>query len=352
MELHELNRAFDQFSPTQEQKEAMCRRLLEPEPPKKPHSRRKKIPVVLAAAAAILAASGAAAVTTGFGSHILDYFGVPEEETDLFSQEWVPVGQSHTFRNGWTVEVQQMYTGLYSAGLLVDVTAPEGVVLDGDIYSLGCYWDETALWPNRIGGQSVDYIPDSAPDDGRVSFLVTIDSTTEDPASLLGLETEFYPYRLTEISTDDGTEQTFDFVGGSWTVDLDFTLSERASGFLQRVDRPLTAGGEEVILEEVYLSPLSVCYSIRTQEGVPFSGTAWDACTPAYNAPVVLTLRSGETVALDSFLNGWAQRTDTSGYTFAQTGYRPERVFNPEQVVSLTILGQTFPLDQLTPVES
>ena len=31
---------------------------------------------------------------------------------------------------------------------------------------------------------------------------------------------------------------------------------------------------------------------------------------------------------------------------------RPERVFDPAEIASITIFGQTFPLDGLVPVES
>ena len=41
-----------------------------------------------------------------------------------------------------------------------------------------------------------------------------------------------------------------------------------------------------------------------------------------------------------------------SGCTFARVGYRPERVFDPAEIASITIFGRTFPLDGLVPVES
>ena len=56
MELRELNRAFDQFSPTQEQKEAIRARLLHAERKSRPMKWMKKTIAVAAAAAVLLKA--------------------------------------------------------------------------------------------------------------------------------------------------------------------------------------------------------------------------------------------------------------------------------------------------------
>ena len=142
MEDHDIYRVFEQVKPTRSQEEAMLERLFLEERKGRPMKLMKKTIAVLAAAALLLTTCAFAAVT-GLGRQVLDYFGVRQEDEALFSQEWEPVGLSHTFQNGWTVDVNQMYTGLYSAAILVDVTAPEGVVLDGDNYSLKYWWEET-----------------------------------------------------------------------------------------------------------------------------------------------------------------------------------------------------------------
>lgn len=357
MEDRDIYRVFEQIKPTQSQEEAMLERLFWEERKGRPMKLMKKTVAVLAAAALLLTTCAFAAVT-GLGRQVFDYFGVRQEDEALFSQEWEPVGLSHTFQNGWTVDVNQMYTGLYSAAILVDVTAPEGVVLDGDSYSLEYWWEETGdSWPPRMGGGSLDYLPDGNSADGKVSFLITA-KCHEDPASLLGLETKFYPYRLTEYDYSEGVEETFDFVGGHWTTDLIITLSEQASGFVQSVGQPLTVEGEEVLLDFVYLSPIAVFYGILPSGGDSFSDVIWNNLDS-----VTLTTQSGETVLMaepvygiaeikrDPLPHGMFERA-YSQYTFARAGYRPERVFDPAEIASITIFGQTFPLDGLVPVES
>ena len=353
MEDRDIYRVFEQVKPTRSQEEAMLERLFSEERKGRPMKLMKKTIAVLAAAALLLTTCAFAAVT-GLGRQVLDYFGVRQEDEALFSQEWEPVGLSHTFQNGWTVDVNQMYTGLYSAAILVDVTAPEGVVLDGDSYSLEYWWEETGdPWPLRMGGGRPDYLPDGNSADGKVSFLITADCH-EDPASLLGLETKFYPYRLTEYDYSEGVEETFDFVGGHWTTDLTITLSEQASGFVQSVGQPLTVEGEEVLLDSVYLSPIAVFYSVRSIGDDPFSDSVWNDLGIS---SVALVTQSGETILMAEQVYGTAAREPKNGlpgygYTFIQMGERPERVFDPAEIASITIFGQTFPLDGLVPVES
>lgn len=354
MEDRDIYRVFEQVKPTRSQEEAMLERLFSEERKGRPMKLMKKTIAVLAAAALLLMTC-AFAVVTGLGRQVFDYFGVRQEDEALFSQEWEPVGLSHTFQNGWTVDVNQMYTGLYSAAILVDVTAPEGVVLDGDNYSLKYWWEETGdPWPLRMGGGRPDYLPDGNSADGKVSFLITADCH-EDPASLLGLETKFYPYRLTEYDYSEGVEETFDFVGGHWTTDLTITLSEQASGFVQSVGQPLTVEGEEVLLDSVYLSPIAVFYSVRSSRDDPLCDSIWEVLISSSAASPVLTTQSGETVLMAEQVYGRAAgepENGLPGYTSVRVGERPERVFDPAEIASITIFGQTFPLDGLVPVES
>lgn len=160
-------------------------------------------------------------------------------------------------------------------------------------------------WPHRMNGWGQDYLPDGNSADGKVSFLITADCN-EDPASLLGLETKFYPYRLTEYDYSEGVEETFDFVGGHWTTDLTITLSEQASGFVQSVGQPLTVEGEEVLLDSVYLSPIAVFYSVRSSRDDPLCDSIWEVLISSSAASPVLTTQSGETVLMAEQVYGRA----------------------------------------------
>lgn len=75
----------------------------------------------------------------------------------------------------------------------------------------------------------------------------------------------------------------------------------------------------------------------------------------------LFSTQSGETVRMAEQVYGRAAgETETVSYgmfertyaPFARVGYRPERVFDPAEIASITIFGRTFPLDGLVPVES
>ena len=106
MELRELNRAFDQFSPTQEQKEAIRARLLHAERKRRPMKRMKKTIAVLAAAALLLMTCAFAAVT-GLDQRLLNYLGVSAQEEPLLSPMAVPL-DIVVEDSGCTLEVKQV----------------------------------------------------------------------------------------------------------------------------------------------------------------------------------------------------------------------------------------------------
>ena len=112
--------------------------------------------------------------------------------------------------------------------------------------------------------------------------------------------------------------------------------------------------GEEILLDSVYLSPIAVFYSVRSIGDDPFSDSVWNDLGIS---SVALVTQSGETILMAEQVYGTAAREPKNGlpgygYTFIQMGERPERVFDPAEIASITIFGQTFPLDGLVPVES
>ena len=125
-----LRRVFDQTRPSPEQKEAMLRRLLEPERKGKPMRKLKKLTVV-AIAAALMVISCAAAVVTGIDQRLLDYFGAGPEQAELLAPGAVPVDVA-VEDNGAALRVTQVLMDRYNIMIVADFTAPEGTVLDMD----------------------------------------------------------------------------------------------------------------------------------------------------------------------------------------------------------------------------
>lgn len=129
MEPHELNRMFTQLSPTPEQERAMLDRLLTEEGKAMKH--RKKFVIALAAAALMLLTC-AAAVAAGIDQRLLDYFGA-DQENALIPAVAAPEAQSHTYTNGWQVQISQILADRYSIAAVLDFNAPEGIALSKDM---------------------------------------------------------------------------------------------------------------------------------------------------------------------------------------------------------------------------
>ena len=129
-----LRRVFDQARPSPEQKEAMLRRLLEPERKGKPMRKLKKLTVV-AIAAALMVISCAAAVVTGIDQRLLDYFGASPKQAELLLPGAVPVDVT-VEDNGAALRVTQVLMDRYNVVIVADFTAPAGTVLDRDDYIL------------------------------------------------------------------------------------------------------------------------------------------------------------------------------------------------------------------------
>ena len=98
MELRELNRAFDQFSPTQEQKEAIRARLLHAERKRRPMKWMKKT-IAVAAAAAVLLMACAFTVVTGLDQRILSLLGGSAQDEELLAPGFTEVDLTSTAEN-------------------------------------------------------------------------------------------------------------------------------------------------------------------------------------------------------------------------------------------------------------
>ena len=150
-----LKRMFDQVRPSPEREEAMLAELLrEEEREVRPMRRDWKRTAVLALIAAALLAAAALAVATVLDPAFLEHFGAGPKDEPLLGKtavdvnltaeprELVYVGTGCTAGGPATEDIgtffiRQAVVDRHSAKFLVDYTAPEGMVLDGDYYYPG-----------------------------------------------------------------------------------------------------------------------------------------------------------------------------------------------------------------------
>ena len=108
-----------------------------------------KLLVVLPAAAVLAACAFTAA--SALDPRLLSFFQRTPQDTEPLADGVVAVDQSHTYENGWTVDVRQVLADRSSLTVLVEVTAPEGTALDQAEYYLDLASDLLPELEDRTG---------------------------------------------------------------------------------------------------------------------------------------------------------------------------------------------------------
>ena len=133
-----LNQMLNQVKPSQQQEEAMLKHLLQKERTESDMKTKHRMPKMAAAmlAAAILTTSAFAAVATGLDQRLCSILGRNRSRRNCSSPAAVVVDKELKDQ-GTTLRIEQAIADRYSAVVLIDLTTPEGTVLDGDYYTLG-----------------------------------------------------------------------------------------------------------------------------------------------------------------------------------------------------------------------
>ena len=336
MDKCKLNRVLDQVKPTPEQEQAMLDRLLREQKGVKPVSRIKKMTAVLVAAALLLMAC-AFTVATGLDQRIVEYFKGEPKDAGLMSTGIVPVEQSHTYDNGWTVEIKQVLMDRNSIAALVELTAPEGIVpeLEYRIFDMEPTITNAQGEELLLGGVPRGIpLEDPDPEDNQATILWSYDV-------LLGVEEMWGgSFTLTPRqffwSTEEGPVQFSD--GWSCTG----TLPTEDAGLLYRMDEPFSLEGKELGLKSVYISPIRFVFTLEDCD------LTMDALREGRES-VSLTLKDGSIVKMEGGI--YSASADQTGETDdCRVQFQPEKLVDPENVTSVTLYGQTFSLDDLQPV--
>lgn len=344
MDDHEFKRILAQVKPTPEQEQVILNRLLADQKEVKPMKRMKKLTAV-AVAAALLLLTCAFTVAVRLNQKFAALFGAGEQEAELIAAGVVQVDQSHTYENGWTIEVEQVLADRYTLAVLMEVSAPEGSALwDEDCY----VWVDSDLRPEPkekgVGGwvSGSTVLPDQDPDDRHVSILWHRGPTTylhADPQIFLGRSLTFTPICLESNRTGelaDFSQERHDFC---------VRLPEQDSGRQYQAGLPIQVGKETMSLRSLYLSPISVAFLIQGEGDDP---RMWGPTTfSQIEGAAVLNLSDGQAVSMGRSVS---QSYDpiTGAGTFI---FQLDRIVDPDKAVSMTILDQTLSLEGL-PLET
>lgn len=340
MDDRDCKRIFDQVKLSSEREEAILESLLHEKGGTNPVKPVKKVVTVLVAAALLLLAC-AFTVAVGLDQRILKYFGGTEENSHLLSDGIVAAEQSFCYENGWTIEIEQVLADRYSLAVLVEVTAPEGTVLDGENYYFELGMEMTSQVQSQVGTEGWGYGPalldDEDPEDNHLTFLCF-----NGPEQTVGAQTmsgQTVTLRPMWLQESGGRKLRVDFSEEEQSCTV--KLPDKNRGKTCLLGQPIQVGDEEMELGEVYISPITLAFSLQREEN---DLDMWNSTEMTHmEEGAVLQMADGQAVTM--------MRVTSQSYD-SNTGaihcvFQTDKVIEPDHVVSVTILGQTFSLDYM-----
>ena len=282
--------------------------------------------------------------------------------------------------NGATLHVTQVLRDRTSVMVAMEFTAPEGTslrmgstnpkVVSADMGFYGgdagefAFLDQDGKQIEESYGGSWRILEDGDPLDNHLSvlFVSTQGELLMDKAVSMRIPVSTLGYSDMD---GEGNFKRVDVYSGDWSVEV--PLPQRDIGYAQRMDQSIgTLDGADLILEEVYISPMALDLKLRREGGLDFGLPMDEKLESAYsrwlsvgNNPkrITLTSKDGQTVPLEcgegtfsgleekEAIHRLTEITDPSRFQGGTLTLEWD-FYNSEESGSVTI-----PLDDLTPVE-
>ena len=367
MDGREFKRVFDQVKLSPERQEAMLECLLSGEKSRKTMKPMKKMVAVLVAAALMLMVC-AFTVATGLDQRILEYFGGTKEDAQLLAPGFMEVDLTSTAENGAEIRISQIYSDQRVLVLVGEMTVPEGTVLDQESYrmrdwhlipfgvdgqepggSYGAYGTigGSYFWTNKDAGGNIlsfmktYYYEAANVEDNKQSWASQVDYFVLTWEDLIG--------PALYIEQEDGSFVPAPaIVPGRWS----FKIPNPGASYGWTVEPEQTIQLEEENIEvtEIYFSPSGMSVRLGNEHGKMVELLrAWEDKEnngETWGYSVVLKDKEGKKIEGRVLSSG---RTPYTGQMILNF----DKIYDPTQFQggTVTILGQTFPLDGLTSVE-
>ena len=382
----DLRHSFDPILFTQEEKEQLTARLRQAAEQEDNMNDSTKRTIRHTSHRLIIGVAVAAALTTGalaaaVGGGLMGYFEArtPEDQSTL-EEGIYQLNRSETY-NGWTVELTDCIGDDTNGYVWVEVTAPEGTVLqppEGGQFCSMYYLDS----PEDHFGRNITALPDSDPQDNCISFCLELNSLD---GNLRGQTVDFTLEPIVDVWwTDSGTEYAAQHNGSELTeairdhtwvfedVVLDFP--DQAVRLTPELEIPYRDG--TATLTEIEITPLTTtvrieggtCYDHHGRAAAEASGSkipvssdpdTWFDCWHALETTLVMKdgtiLEPPEWCGMggSSCQDGVSSDTYT-GVPYVQKAFQyatnsnliPPRVIDPSQVDYILVCGVRIDMPQ------
>lgn len=252
---------LDRVRLTEAGKAAMTRTLVRRMEEGRSERRRRRWPArqwaAAAAAICLLAVSAGAAVLSSPTLRDRIFGGGPG-----YDQSSAIIGRS-VERGGWTVTLTDCVGEDRRVYLGIEVTAPEGVILDGESYAFARY-DVDFPGHDWAGGASLRQLEDDDPTDNRISFVYWSNRVLPEGESVNGSEIRV---ALGDLYCPSWNEESGELErravrDGTWDFGT-FALSYQDSAIRLTPEVPVITLGVEAVITQVEVSPLGVYVRIE-----------------------------------------------------------------------------------------
>ena len=217
--MDDLRHSFPPISFTLEEKKHLAARLKAAAEQEETMNNTKRHTVRHISRRIAIGAGVAAALTTGalaaaMNGGLLNYFDARSpEDRNALEESIYQINRSETY-NGWTVELTDCIGDDTNGYVWVEVTAPEGTVLqppEGGQFCSMYYLDS----PEDHFGRNITALPDSDPQDNCISFCLELNSLD---GNLRGQTVDFTLEPIVDVWwTDSGTEYAAQHNGSELT---------------------------------------------------------------------------------------------------------------------------------------
>lgn len=270
-----------------------------------------------------------------------------EEEEALVSQAGQDLGMSAA-AEGWTITASQVLGDRTQMRVLLDVTAPEGTVLEEGNYRL----ELPMLDPSVTF--TIDNVEDEDPADNKLSFvLATIkarDYRGQRVKLHIGGISRYRKYTIEELDAGASPLDVDKLVTGDF--DLAFDVDYRDPSVTYKPGAEVETSYGRVKVEEVVLSPLSIYVKLSGEGTVPNPGrTQVGTGAPGLTAgePEFYTITDG---MLAGETPTFEVRDRNGNVILARTGdTQPDsitmtfgEIIDPANVAAIAIEGHEIPL--------
>ena len=377
--MDDLRHSFPPISFTPEEKEHLAARLKAAAEQEEPMNNTRRHTVRHVSRRIAIGAGVAAALTTGalaaaVGGGFLSYFEArtPADQSAL-AEGIYQLDRSETY-NGWTVELTDCIGDDTNGYVWVEVTAPEGTVLqppEGGQFCSMYYLDS----PEDHFGRNITALPDSDPQDNCISFCLELNSLD---GNLRGQTVDFTLEPIVDVWwTDSGTEYAAQHNGSELTEairdhtwvfeDVVLDYPDQAVRLTPNLEVPYMDG--TATLTKIEITPLTTtvrieggsCYDHHGRAAAEAAGTkipvssdpdTWFDCWHALETTLVMKdgtiLEPPEWCGMggSSCQDGVSSDTYT-GVPYVQKAFQyatnsnliPPRVIDPSQVDYILVCG-------------